>query len=65
MTERTSRGSAGAADLGPGLKRPRPHGSELPGRDMIVAEVEEVVNPIVRREKPLRLSRRFESLWSW
>src|SRR5215217_7394839 len=40
----------------------RPCGSELAGGDVVAAEVEEVVDPVVGREEPLRLAGRLEPL---
>ena len=44
-------------DLGPGLEGLGPGGSVLVGWKVIAAEMKEVVDPVVGREKTLRLTR--------
>src|SRR5215212_4605947 len=51
-----------AGDLGPGLKGLGPGGSKLGGREVIAAEVEEIVDPVVGGEEALGLARRLEAL---
>ena len=48
--------SGHAGDLGPGLEGLGPGGSILDGGDVIAAEVEEVVDPIVGGEEALGLA---------
>src|SRR4051812_7126729 len=50
------RGSLGASDLGPDRERLRADGSVVGGRKMIAVQVEEVVDPVVGGEEPLRLA---------
>jgi hypothetical protein len=57
-----SSGSGVAADLGPDRKGPPPDSSVVSGGEMIAAEREEVVDPVMRREKPLCLAGGFEPL---
>src|SRR3954470_15521746 len=54
--------SGHAGDLGPGLKGLGPGGSILGGREVIAAEVEQVVDPVVGGEEALGLARRLEPL---
>src|SRR6185369_779724 len=54
--------SGHAGDRGPGLEGLGPGGSILVGRDVIAAEVEQVVDLIVSGEKALGLARRLEPL---
>src|SRR4051812_13269627 len=54
--------SGDAADLGPGLEGPGPGGSVLGGREVIAAEVEQVLDLIVGREEALGLAGRLEAL---
>src|SRR3954468_13097532 len=54
--------SSHAGDLGPGLKGLGSVGSILAGREVIAAEVEQVVDLIVGREEALSLAGRLEAL---
>ena len=45
-----------AGDLGPNLKGLAPSGSILDGWNLVAAEQEEVVDPVVGREEALRLA---------
>ena len=49
------RRSGDAGDLGPNLHGLGPGGSILRGWNLMAAEVEEVVDPVVGREEPLCL----------
>jgi hypothetical protein len=53
-------GSAERVDVGPDLKGLGPGSPVLIGGDVMAAEMEEVVDRVVRREEPLCLSWRFE-----
>src|SRR3954468_19491239 len=54
--------SGHAGDRGPGLKGLGPGGSVLAGGEVIAAEVEEIVDPIVGGEEALSLAGRLEAL---
>ena len=56
------RGNRGIADLGPGREGLGSSDSVLGGGDVIAAEMKEVVDRVVSREEPLRLSGRLEPL---
>jgi len=48
--------SGDTGDLGPNLKGLGPGGSILDGEHLVVAEVVDVVDPVVGREEALRLA---------
>ncbi len=50
------RRSGDAGDLGPNLKGSGPGGSILGGRNLVTAELEEVVDPVVGGQEALRLA---------
>jgi len=54
--------SGDAGDLGPDLKGLEPGGSMLDGWNLVTAEQEKVVDPIVGGEETPRLVRRLEAL---
>src|SRR5215203_4134276 len=55
--------SGHAGDLGPGLEGLGSGGSILDGREVIAAEVEQVVDPIVGGEEALSLAGRLKALY--
>src|SRR3954471_5217611 len=59
---RNSGRGSNPADVGPGLERPRPGGSIFAGREVVAAEVEEVVDLVVGGEEALCLPGRLEVL---
>ena len=56
------RGSCNTGDLGPKLESPGPCGSVVGGGDVLAAERKEVVDLVMRREKPLCMTSGFEPL---
>src|SRR3954464_1899380 len=54
--------SGHAGDRGPGLEGLGPGGSILASGEVIAAEVEEIVDPVMGREEALSLARRLEPL---
>src|SRR3954467_9042927 len=59
---RSSSCGSNPANVGPHLKRTPPFGSILAGRDVLAAEMKEVVDLIVGGEETLCLPRRLEAL---
>ena len=56
------RRSGDAGDLGPNLESLRPGGSIVDGWSSMTAEVEQIADPVVSGQEPLRLAGRLEVL---